>query len=109
MIQQTILKIDNIIHLHLQDNIHQVNDNVRSKTQEKVEQIINRETPKVQTRTVEVEQRNIQQYPRMQSQQILKTQTQGFVGGQSYVSNFGGIFQIGYQGNYQVQQNCVAT
>ncbi|CAD8161094.1 unnamed protein product [Paramecium octaurelia] len=84
-------------------------DNVRSTTQEKVEQTINRETPKVQTRTVEVEQRSVQQYPRMQSQQILRTQTQGFVGGQSYVSNMAAIPQIGYQGNYSVQQNCVAA
>ncbi|CAK64110.1 unnamed protein product (macronuclear) [Paramecium tetraurelia] len=84
-------------------------DNVRSITQDRVEQVISRETPKVQTTTVEVEQRSATKLPRMQSQQVLRTQTQGFVGGQSYISNMAAIPQIGYQGNYSVQQNCVAA
>ncbi|CAD8072350.1 unnamed protein product [Paramecium sonneborni] len=84
-------------------------ENVRSITQDRVEQVIARETPKVQTTTVEVEQRSATKIPRMQSQQVLRTQTQGFVGGQSYISNMAAIPQIGYQGNYSVQQNCVAA
>ncbi|CAD8149257.1 unnamed protein product [Paramecium octaurelia] len=84
-------------------------DNVRSITQDRVEQVITRETPKVQTTTMEVEQRSATKLPRMQSQQVLRTQTQGFVGGQSYISNMAAIPQIGYQGNYSVQQNCVAA
>ncbi|CAK79809.1 unnamed protein product (macronuclear) [Paramecium tetraurelia] len=84
-------------------------DNVRSITQDRVEQVITRETPKVQTTTVEVEQRSATKIPRMQSQQFLRTQTQGFVGGQSYISNMAAIPQVGYQGNYSVQQNCVAS